>query len=426
MADEEKTTSERINNLTTARRLKTAVLIIAALAILGSLYWWIFERNRVTTDDAYARADSAQISSRVSGTILQVLVDNDYFVEAGQALIQLDPADYRLAVDRAKAQLEQDEANLRAAEITLPPVEVQTSSGVREGEAALKAAQDTEEQTRHTLDQLRGNRAAIAADLAQAERDYNRFENLYKSGAGTERQRDLARTTHDRTRAQLQATDAQIAATQSALSAATQQISRARAQLQSTRSKLSEVEVQRQRVESLKARRDKSKAEWETALLDLSYCAIPAPITGYIAQKSIQVGDRVQPGQALLAVVPLHEIYVEANYKETQLTNIRLGQPASIGADIYPGYEYRGKVVGIRAGTGAAFSLIPPENATGNWIKVVQRIPVRIELDKPPPPDHPLRVGASLYVTVDVSDRSGPQLLTGKPASSSASPAPKP
>ncbi len=138
---------------------------------------------------------------------------------------------------------------------------------------------------------------------------------------------------------------------------------------------------------------------------------IAGPIEGYIAQKNIQVGDRVQPGQAMMAVVPLSTVYVEANFKETQLTNVRIGQPASVLADIYPGYTYKGKVAGIRAGTGAAFSLIPPENATGNWIKIVQRIPVRIELDQPPPPDHPLRVGASLDVTINVADRSGPNLL---------------
>jgi membrane fusion protein (multidrug efflux system) len=157
-------------------------------------------------------------------------------------------------------------------------------------------------------------------------------------------------------------------------------------------------------------------ADLEAARLNLSYCVIAAPMEGYIAQRNIQVGDRIEPGQALMAVVPLSKIYIEANFKETQLTNVRVGQPATVSADIYPGYQYTGKVSGIRAGTGAAFSLIPPENATGNWIKVVQRVPVRIELDKPPPPDHPLRVGASLDVTVNVADRSGSHLLQNTPS----------
>jgi len=135
---------------------------------------------------------------------------------------------------------------------------------------------------------------------------------------------------------------------------------RARAQLRSTRSERSNVEVQGQRVEALRAKRDKSRADLEGALLNLSYCTIAAPISGYVAQKNIQIGDRVQPGQALMAVVPLGKIYVEANFKETQLTNVRIGQPATISADIYPGFEYSGRVSGIRAGTGAAFSLIRP------------------------------------------------------------------
>jgi membrane fusion protein (multidrug efflux system) len=175
------------------------------------------------------------------------------------------------------------------------------------------------------------------------------------------------------------------------------------------------VDVQQHRVESLRAKRDKSMADLEAARLNLSYCRVVAPIDGYIAQRNIQVGDRVQSGQAMMAVVPLEKIYVEANFKETQLTNVRLGQSASIAADIYPGHTFSGKVAGIRAGTGAAFSLIPPENATGNWIKVVQRIPVRIELEQPPPRDRPLRVGASLDVTINVADRSGAYLLQPAP-----------
>lgn len=407
-----------------AKRLKIAALVVVILAAAGFLYWLLFLRNYVNTDDAYARADSAQISTRIPGTIQKLLVDNDFAVGTNDVLIELDPADYQAAYDRAKAALDQDEADLRAAEIQVPPVDIQTSSGVQGSEAALKAARDTEQQTRHTLEQLRNTRTATAADFNQAERDYKRFESLFKSGAGTERQFEQARTSYDRLKAQLSATDAQVAALQSGLSAANQQVARAGAQLQASRSERTNVEVQRQKVESLRAKRDKSKADLETARLNLSYCTIKAPIAGFIAQKSIQVGDRVQPGQALMAVVPLHQVYVEANFKETQLTNVRLGQPASIRADIYPGYEFSGKVIGIRAGTGAAFSLIPPENATGNWIKVVQRIPVRIELDNPPPADHPLRVGASLDVTINIADRSGPQLV--KPASAQASPVQKP
>jgi membrane fusion protein (multidrug efflux system) len=411
MADEETAGPERPNNNTKARRIKIGALIVLVLAVAATIYWWVFMRNYATTDDAYARADSAMVSVRVPGTIIKILVDNDFAVQTGQTLIELDPADYKVAVDRAKAALDGDEADLKAAEIMVPPVNIQTSSQVEAAEAALKAARDTESQTRHNHEQLRNSRAATAADLVQAERDFKRFETLSASGAGTQRRSEEAQTSYDKAKAQLRAVDAQIAALESAFSASTQQVSRARAQLQAARSELANVDVQLRKVDALKAKRDKSMAELEAARLNLSYCVIAASIDGYIAQKNIQLGDRVQPGQALMAVVPLGKIYIEANFKETQLTNVRIGQPASISADIYPGYVYTGKVSGIRAGTGAAFSLIPPENATGNWIKVVQRIPVKIELDRPPPPDHPLRVGASLEVTIDVADRNGSYLL---------------
>ncbi len=414
--NEEPTEFKRGANNSGARRIKIGGFIALVAVVLAIVYWWVFKRNFVSTDDAYARADSAMVSTRVPGNVLMVLVDNDFAVRAGQPLIELDPTDYKVSVDRAKAVLDEAEANLKAAEIMIPPVNVQTSSRVEGAEASFKASQDTLSQTRHGIEQLKNSRSASAADFAQAQRDFKRFESLSAAGAGTERQREQAQTGYDKAKAHLKAIDSQIAALESSFAAVSQQVNRAKAQLQSARSELANVDVQLHKVEALRAKRDKSMAELDAARLNLSYCDIAAPIEGYIAQKNIQVGDRVQPGQALMAVVPLSKIYVEANFKETQLTDVRIGQPASISADIYPGYAYTGKVTGIRAGTGAAFSLIPPENATGNWIKVVQRIPVRIELDKQPPPDHPLRVGASLDVTVNVADSSGSHLLQTAPA----------
>jgi membrane fusion protein (multidrug efflux system) len=151
-----------------------------------------------------------------------------------------------------------------------------------------------------------------------------------------------------------------------------------------------------------------AEAAVREAELNLSYCTIVSPIEGVVSRKAIEVGQRVQPGQPLMAVVPLHDVYIEANYKETQLTDVRVGQPVEITADIYPGYIYRGTVESLSAGTGAAFSLLPPENATGNWVKVVQRLPVKILLQEPPPTEKPLRVGLSVEVSIDTSNRQGP------------------
>src|SRR5208283_938696 len=233
MANKETIEPELPNNSTKARRIKIGACIVLVLAVLVTVYWWVFVRNYVTTDDAYAKADSAMISARVPGTILRVLVDNDFAVQTGQPLLELDPADYKVAVDRAKATLEVDEAELKAVEIQVPPVNIQTSSKVEAAEAALKASQDTESQTRHNLEQLKDTRAAAAADFVQAGRDYKRFETLSASGAGTQRRSEEAQTANDKAKAQLRGVDAQIAAIESAVSASVQQVSRAKAQLQS-------------------------------------------------------------------------------------------------------------------------------------------------------------------------------------------------
>jgi membrane fusion protein, multidrug efflux system len=387
---------------------------VVTFLLLGTAYWWLFMRNRVSTDNAYVKADSAQISSRVPGTVLRVFVENDFPVESGQVLLELDPADYRVALEKAQAVLAQDEAELLGAEVDIAQIDQQTAAQVQAAEAALQGARDTQLEARHRIDELENRQLAASADLSLTKKDFERYENLYRQGAAPERQQDQARTAFNKAKAQSGATDAQRAASRASLAAATETVDRAKAQLDSAKAGRYAVEIQRFRVASLRGKRDKSKAEMEAAQLNLSYCTIAAPISGVIAQKYIQVGDRIQPGQGLMAVVPLQDIYVEANFKETQLTNVRLGQTATILADVYPNTSFRGRVIGIRAGTGAAFSLLPAENATGNWIKVVQRIPVKIQFDGPVPADRPLVVGMSLEVTIDTSVRSGAMLMTGR------------
>jgi membrane fusion protein, multidrug efflux system len=395
--------------------LHKVLIVCLVLAGLGSLYWYYFLRHRVSTDNAYVKADSAQISARVPGTVVAVHVENDDSVEKGQILLELDPRDYSLAVDRARASLEEAEAEVKAAELSVPLTETQTRSGVDAGLATLQAARDNEREMRHRLGELESKRMA-AADLLQAQRDFERFEKLYRQGAGTERQQEQASTTLKKAQAEIGAMDAQISATRSSLAAVTQEILRSGAQLESRKSERKDVDIKRFKLESLKAQRNRYEAELEAARLNLSYCTLTAPLAGFIAQKNVQVGNRVQPGQPLMALVPLQDIYIEANFKETELTDVRIGQPVTIEADMYPGYSYRGKVAGIRAGTGAVFSLLPPENATGNWIKVVQRVPVKILLDSPPPEDRPLRLGLSLEVTIDTSDQRGQTLRGAMPA----------
>jgi membrane fusion protein, multidrug efflux system len=385
--------------------------VVLLAVLLGGAYWWTFKRQRESTDDAYVMANNARISSRIPGTVLRVLAENDQPVQAGQVLVELDPGDYRIEVDRARAGLARMEANILAAEVNVPMTDKVTGSHLQAAEAVVQASKDKEKEMRHRLEELQQKRNAAQAEFQNAQRDFERFENLFRQGAGSEQQRDRTSTTLKKARAQLEATDAEIAAVRAALQAVGQDVDRTRAQRQASAGDRQRVEIEQHKLAALKAERAEIEAKLAAAELYLSYCTITAPISGYISQKNLQIGDRIQPGQPFMAVVPLQDVYVEANFKETQLRHVRLGQPAAITADIYPGYAYQGTVVGIRAGTGAAFSLLPPENATGNWIKIVQRVPVKIRLKEPPPTDHPLRVGLSLEVTIYTRDRSGPMLV---------------
>jgi membrane fusion protein (multidrug efflux system) len=383
----------------------SAFAILAAFCAAG--YWWLFHYGRVTTDDAYVMADSARIGGRVSGTVLKVWVDNDHYVKAGDTLVELDPMDYQVAMDRASAVVERLEADVKASEAGIALVDSQTRSQIEGAESFLTETKDQAEAKAHQLEELRKKRLSAQQDLKYAQQEFERYQKLYNQGSVPQQAFDKVTTDLTRAEANLNALDSEINALNATLNAARQQPHQARAKLQFAQSDRAKVEIQRLGLLSAKAQLDEARAELEQANLNLSYCTIKAPISGYIAQRNIQVGDRLQAGQPIMAVVPLDQAYVEANFKETQLEHVQIGQPAIIEADIYPNVTFRGKVCGIRAGTGASFSLLPPQNATGNWVKIVQRIPVRVELDDPPSPQYALRVGLSLTVTIDVRDSKG-------------------
>ncbi|HYA02769.1 MAG TPA: HlyD family secretion protein [Syntrophobacteria bacterium] len=399
------------NNQRRNQKLLLVGVIVAVCAAIWLLYWALFGHYRESTDDAYIVADSARISSRVPGTVLRVHAENDQPVAAGQVLLELDPRDYQALVEQAQGALARYEGEVKAQAVTISPTDTQTAAQIQAGTNALQGARDKRQENQFRFEQLERRRVAAQADADKAERDFRRFDALFQSGAASEQQRDNAHTLLVKTKEELNAIDAEMAGVKASIAASDQEVERAQAQLRGTKSDRYRVEAQAYKLAALEGQRQEAAGALEAARLNLSYCTVVASIAGYIAQKNVQVGDRVQPGQPLMAVVPLREAYIEANFKETQLENIRIGQPVTIEADTYSGYTYRGKVVGIRAGTGAAFSLLPPENATGNWIKVVQRVPVKIVLDAPPPPQYPLRVGASLLVTVNTRNRSGAVLV---------------
>jgi membrane fusion protein (multidrug efflux system) len=399
------------NNNKTKRLLRGLVGFPLIALILGGIYWYCFLYNRVSTDNAYVMADSAMISSRIPGTVQDIFAENDTLVMPGQALLSLDPSDYQLAVDEARAALLRTEAEMKATEASVSQSDIQTSAQQDAAQSSIGETEDRVREGEHKLEALKQQRIAILADLTIARRDFERYDRLYQQQAIAQQQWDRAKTLLDKATAQLNAIDAETEAVRSSVAGTRQAVGRSRAQLNVAKGGRYSVTVLRQNFAALRAKRDEVFASLQAARLRLSYCTITAPIGGYVAQKRIQKGDRIQPGQIIMAIVPLKGVYIEGNFKETQLTNVRIGQPVTIEADVYPGYDFHGKVAGIRAGTGAAFSLLPPENATGNWIKVVQRVPVKIRLDKIPPPDHPLRIGLSLTATIHTDDRRGPMLM---------------
>ena len=337
------------------KALLVIVVVVLILCIFPAIRYYKYFASHVSTDDAYVDGTIALISSRIPGSVTRLFVQENWGVKGGDLLLTLDQRDYEVRVAEATAQV------ARAHE------------SVDQLFAQLEAAQS-------------GLKLADS-QLSQARIDFVRAKALHDEGV-------VSLEFYD------QATTAQrVAIADRAL---------AEHQMQQARAALGGPIDDHERYDRPIVHQ--AQAALEAAKLDLSYTQIRSPLSGIVTRKSVHVGNRIQPGEPLMAIVPVDRLYITANFKETQLTEVRVGQPAEIEADIYPGFIYKAHVDSISVGTGAAFALLPPENATGNWVKVVQRVPVKIVLNKPAPPDKPLRMGLSVEVSVDISDTSGPLL----------------
>lgn len=326
-------------------------IIFLIIGVLWLLYWLIWGQFEVYTDDAYVNGNMVQLMSQVPGTVTSIYTDDTHLVEKGQVVVTLDPADTQIALQHAQAAL------------------AETVRQVRQYfENALRA------QERLVL---------IKADLVKAKLDVKRRQGLVGQSAVSREEFQHKQTTVETTQAQYNAA------------------------LYQTRVALALVENAHLYTHPLVER---AKANYKNAFLNARRTAIIAPVRGYVAKRSAQVGQSVAIHTPMLAIVPLNEIWVDANYKESQLSDLRIGQPVTLYADAYSGIKYHGKVAGLSAGTGAAFSILPPQNATGNWIKIVQRVPVRIALDTNEIADNPLRLGLSMRVTTSIRHVDGPRL----------------
>lgn len=344
--------------------LLSAAVLLALAGYAG--YQMLIGSRYEKTDNAYVQANLVQITPLVGGTVRAIRADDTDFVKAGQILVSLDPADARVALDQAEAQLAQTVREVR----TLYANNATLQSQIAVREADVQRAQ---------------------SELARLQADAQRRAPLLASGAvGKE---------------EVEHVNAQVASARSALAAARSALLAAREQLGANQT-LTDGGPVAQHPNVLRA-----AARVREAFLAFKRADVPAPVDGWVARRSVQLGQRVAAGTPLMAVVGLQQAWVDANFKEVQLKHLRIGQSATLVADVYgEKVEFHGKVAGLGAGTGAAFALLPAQNATGNWIKVVQRVPVRITLDAKELAEHPLRVGLSMNVSVDVRAQDGAQL----------------
>jgi len=347
---------------------KSAVLLLSVMLIAGIggvLYYLEYRKTYITTDDAFVTGRIHVIASKVPGTVKTLHVDDNQFVKKDDLLVEIDVKDYDVRVKGAQSARNAERSKLD---------ELSTRTDVARKQLA---------ELQFSVQSARANQRLQGTNLKQAEIDYKRAQALYKRGVVPEERLEKTKTGYDVSVAQVEASREQLKQIEAALETQKSIIKQSESAFKSQDS------IVKQKDEVLNAED-----------LKKSYTKIYAPAEGYITKKSVETGNQIQEGQPLMAIVPLDDIWVVANYKETQIENVRPGQKAKIKVDTYPGRDFAGTVQSIMSGTGSAFSLFPPENATGNYVKVVQRIPVKIVLKKGTDPNHILRVGMSVEPTI--------------------------
>ncbi len=397
-------------------RMKWGILAFVLVAI-GAAWWvWSYYSVRESTDDAQIDGHIVPISAKVGGTVIAVNVDDNQYVEAGKVLVQIDQRDYQVALDRAHADLSAAQASARAAQAGVPITTTMTASRLTAAQAGVRAAQAGEAAALKEVDAARAQLAAAQARLREsqarstlAQQNLARMKMLIGREEISQQQFDVASSDAQAAAAGVDSARAAVAQAEQSVPVATSHVAQAEAALAQARAAVEsaltaphEVASSRAQSGSADAKALQNQASVAQAELNFQYTTVKAPASGIVSRKTVEPGQVIQPGQPLLALVPLEDIWVTANFKETQLKKMRAGQRAVVSVDAYGGREYRGHVDSIAAATGARFSLLPPENATGNFVKVVQRIPLKIVFEKGQDPQHLLRPGMSVSPTVFV------------------------
>jgi len=397
--------------------MRRSVIAVAVLVVVAAgVFFWLHSRGREETDDAQVDGRITQIAARVGGTVTKVSVDNNLRVDGGAVLVQIDPRDYQIAVDRARAELADARATAAAARTGVPIAQVETRAGVsnasgsvEQAEAGVTGAQQEIEVAQANFAAAQAHKRERDAAATKASRDVERLRALVDKDEIPRQQFDAAVASADAARAAAEAAGSEVTAAQSGITVAQQRAAQARATATQARAGLATAQtapqqllVTQARAAAAEARVKQAEAELAQAELNLAHTTIQAPGPGVISRKSVEPGQVIQPGQPLMALVDLEDVWITANFKETQLASMQPGQKATVEVDALGGREFEGHVDSIAAATGAKFSLLPPENATGNFVKVVQRIPVKIVLEAGQDPGHLLRPGMSVTPTVRI------------------------
>ena len=358
-----------------------AVLVL----VVGGLMAWRYYAVRESTDDAQIEGDIYPVSARISGTVTKVLVDDNQYVEAGTVLVQIDPTDYDVAEKRAEADLADAQANAKAARTGVPIAATTTANQLESARANVAAAKQEVDAANARLQEAKANHNKAAADL-------KRYQALVAKDEVSRQQYDAVVATEAAAAATVDSAAAQVATAQS-------HVQQAIAAEKAAGTAPQQVAVTEARAGGAEAGTARAQAALDQAKLNLQYTTVRAPVSGIVSKKSVEPGQVVQAGQPLVAIVPLQNLWVVANFKENQLKDIRVGQKATIHVDAF-GKDYKGHVDSFGGATAARFSLLPPENSTGNYVKVVQRVPVKIVFEPGQDPQHQLRPGLSVVPTV--------------------------
>jgi membrane fusion protein (multidrug efflux system) len=383
-------------------RRRFIVIGVVAVLIVGALLFWWHSSYYEDTDDAQVDGHLIQISARVAGQVIRVNVEQNQYVQAGTLIAEIDPRDFDQAVQQDEASLESAVANYEAVRVNVPVIGVNTASSLQSAASGVRTSDATVQQTQRQLEAAQAQVQQAEANNTKAQLDLKRYTPLVEKDVISKQQFDATVASADASKAALLGAKASEIAAEDAVRIARDRVIQSQAELRNAQTAPDQVKIQKAKADQAAAQVQQARAALAQAKLNLSYTRIIAPANGIITKKSLEVMHNVSVGQNLMTLVSLDDIWVTANFKETQLRLMRPGQSVKIHVDAY-GRDYDGKVTQIGGATGSVLSLFPPENATGNYVKVVQRIPVRIDLtDRNEDKDHLLRPGLSVEPTVRV------------------------